>query len=460
MAAHRAAVRQFPLFALLVPGVTMQTTGLASEAIGGLYEGERLAMALEDARRRSLAIYAHLDLARLQVPCIPIVNPPLWELAHIAWFQEYWCLRAGRASAASLLDDSDALFNSSTVPHESRWRLPYPPERRLRQYMEDTLDATLAALERAAQDERYFFRLALLHEDMHGEALLMTLQTLALPAPPLGAADPPRGRMPRPRDIAFAGGEFELGAARGERAFVFDNEKWAHPVRVEPFAMSALPVLQGEFAAFVEEGGYERREWWSEAGWAWRAREARSAPRGWRREGGEWTLARFDRRLPIDPSAPMVHVTLHEAQAWCRWAGRRLPTEAEWEFAARNGGAADRHPWGDHALGDGGALDYRHAGPSSAVADPAPSRSGLRLMLGGVWEWTASPFAPYPGFAADPYRDYSEPWFHTHQVLRGGSFATRSRLVHNRLRNFYLAGRDDAFAGFRTCAVGEGRGVS
>ena len=132
-------MRQLPLFALLVPGVTMQTTGLASEAIGGLYEGERLASALEEARRRSLAIYAHLDLARLQVPRIPVVNPPLWELAHIAWFQEYWCLRAGAATAPSLLEGCDALFDSGTVAHEMRWHLPYPPERRLRQYMEDDL---------------------------------------------------------------------------------------------------------------------------------------------------------------------------------------------------------------------------------------------------------------------------------------------------------------------------------
>jgi iron(II)-dependent oxidoreductase len=462
MAAHRTAVRQLPLFALLVPGVTMQTTGLASEPIGGLYEGERLAVALEDARRRTLGIYGHLDLARLEVPCIPVVNPPLWELAHIAWFQEYWCLRAPTRGAplASILDGADALFDSRTVPHDSRWHLPYPPERRLRRYMEDTLDAALAALARTPQDQRYFFKLALLHEDMHGEALLMTLQTLALPAPSLGAADPPAGRVPRARDIAFEGGEFDLGASPGEGAFVFDNEKWAHPVRVAPFAISALPVLQGEFAAFVEQGGYERREWWSEAGWQWRTRDGRVAPRGWRRQGGAWSLARFDRRVPIDPAAPMLHVTLHEAEAWCRWAGRRLPTEAEWEFAARNGGGPDRHPWGDTAPGNAPALDYRHCGPSSAVSDPAPSRSGLRLMLGGVWEWTASAFLPYPGFAPDPYREYSEPWFRTHHALRGGSFATRSRLAHNRFRNFYLAERDDVFAGFRTCAAVEGRGVS
>jgi len=459
MAAHRTAVRQLPLFALLVPGVTMQTTGLASEAIGGLYEGD-LDADLREARRRTLAIYAHLDLARVEVPCIPVVNPPLWELSHIAWFQEHWCLRhSERGLGPSILEGSDALFDSRTVPHDTRWRLAYPPERELRAYMEDTLDATLAALARTPEERRYFFALALLHEDMHGEALLMTLQTLGLPAPSLDASDPPPAWTSTAHDVEFAGGEIELGSRRDARGFVFDNEKWAHRVRVAPFALSALPVTQGDFAAFVEEGGYARREWWDDDGWSWRMREGRIAPRGWRRDGGGWSVRRFERWIEHDPSAPMMHVSLHEARAWCRWAGRRLPTEAEWEFAARNG-ADDRYPWGDEAARDAPALDYRHCGPSSAVADAARSRSGLRLLLGGVWEWTASPFDPYPGFRADPYREYSEPWFGAHQVLRGGSFATRSRLVHNRFRNFYLPHRDDVFAGFRTCAVGEGPGVS
>ena len=150
----------------------------------------------------------------------------------------------------------------------------------------------------------------------------------------------------------------------------------------------------------------------------------------------------------------MVHVSLEDALAFCDWAGRRLPTEAEWEFAARNGGRGDRYPWGDCRMPDAPTLDFRHQGPSGALADPRPSATGLEQMIGGVWEWTSSPFTPYPGFAPDPYRDYSQPWFHSHYVLRGGSFATRSRIAHSRYRNFYLPHRRDPFAGFRTCAVG------
>jgi iron(II)-dependent oxidoreductase len=198
--------------------------------------------------------------------------------------------------------------------------------------------------------------------------------------------------------------------------------------------MASRPVTQGEFAAFVGD---------SEA----------APPPHWRKEGDQWLARRFDQWTPLDPHAPMVHASLEDAIAYCRWAGRRLPTEAEWEYAARNGGRCDRYPWGEAPAGSSALLDFRHRGPSGAFADARPSASGLEQMIGGVWEWTASAFAPYPGFAADPYRDYSQPWFHSHYVLRGGSFATRSRIAHNRYRNFYLPHRRDPFAGFRTCAV-------
>jgi iron(II)-dependent oxidoreductase len=436
MSAHRLAVRQLPLFALRVPGVTMHTTGLA-ETIGRLYEGDRLAHALRDARSRTLALYGHLDLASLRVPQLPIVNPPVWELSHIAWFQERWCLRYSPRTLSlekpSMLDGADALFDSSAVPHATRWTLPFPPLADLLRYMERTVEETLAALERTPAEKRYFFALSLLHEDMHGEALLMTLQTLGLPAPPVDASDPPPSSPAEAHDIAFPGGTFDLGTARGTRDFVFDNEKWAHEVKVEAFALADRTVTQGEFAAFIEES-------------------VSAAPRYWRREGSEWLVRRFDRWAPIDPHAPMVNVGLHEAQAYCRWAGRRLPTEAEWEYAARNGGLADRYPWG-HEPRELAGTDLRHWAPFMPSGEEGASRRGMRQMIGGVWEWTSSPFRPYPGFSPDPYVDYSQPWFETHGVLRGGCFATRSRLVHSRFRNVYVAERADAYAGFRTCAL-------
>ena len=373
----------------------MHTTGLAAETIDGLYGGDRLGAALADARRRTLAIYSHLDLAALEVPRIDIVNPPLWELSHVAWFQEFWCLRGGDPRAPSILPRADSLFNSTTVAHESRWTLDYPGMQALFAYMRDSHDAVQEALARAPEDDRYFFKLALVHEDMHAEALLMTLQTLGLPAPSAELTAPVSTAASR--DVRFAGGEFVQGTRHA--SFVFDNERGAHAVAVAPFSIASRTITQGEFAAFVEASG-------------------RAPPRYWKREGSSWRVRRFDRWGPIDSAAPMVHVSLEEAATYCAWAGRRLPTESEWEFAARHDAAG-----------------------------------GLEGMIGGVWEWTSSPFAPYPGFTPDPYREYSEPWFHTHYVLRGGSFATSPRIAYARYRNFYLPGRADMFAGFRTCAI-------
>jgi iron(II)-dependent oxidoreductase len=400
--------------------------------MSGLYGGgdDALGEALVDARNRTLAFYGHLDVAHLEVPRLALVNPPMWELSHIAWFQEHWCLRGGRRERPTLLPGADAFFDSSAVPHDTRWSLPYPPWARLRRYMDDTLHATLEALEHTPADERYFFELALLHEDMHGEALAMTLQTLSLPAPAF-AREPEAGIAKPSRDVRFEGGEFEQGTPRRADRFVFDNEKWSHRVRVEPFAIASELVTQGEFRAFVEEGG--------------------AMPAHWRRDGSAWQVRRFDRWVALDDAAPMLHVAQEQALAFCAWAKRRLPTEREWEFAATDGGCLDPYPWGggERTLAN---LDMRHAAPSSDAHEPA-SAGGLRRMIGSAWEWTASPFTAYPGFAADPYGDYSVPWFDTHFVLRGGSFATRSRLVHNRFRNFYLPHRADVFAGFRTCAT-------
>lgn len=437
----------------------MHTTGFAAEPMAGLYEARSLSVALQDARARTLGLYGHLDLPRLRVPCIPIVNPPLWELSHIAWFQEHWCLRwdaaAGEAARPSRLARADEMFNSARIPHDERWTQGYPPPEALLGYMRATLDATLAALAAPGHADPYFFRLALFHEDMHAEALLMTLQSLGLPEPAVAASMPPSGAAPSRTDVAFPAGSFQQGTAAGGAHFVFDNEQWSHRREVAAFAMGSTPVTQGEFLAFVEDGGYRRRELWSGEGWSWRESVAAECPVYWRREAGQWCLRRFDRWLAIDASAPMVHVNRHEAMSYCAWAGRRLPTETEWEYAARNAGRADRYPWGDERR-NGANLDLRQIAASLAAEEPAPSRSGVRHLIGAVWEWTASAFEPYPGFEPGPYQEYSQPWFHTHAVLRGGSHATRSRLVHNGFRNFYLPDRRDVFAGFRTCAVETG----
>ena len=412
-------------------------------------------MALSDSRQYTLALYAHLTDDERRFPYLPVVNPPDWELAHLGWFHEYWCLRdAGRgAPGPSRFPNADPLLNSALIPHPERWaraELPWP---RVLDYLARVQDDELERLASGRDDDLYFFQLSLLHEDMHGEALLMTLQTLGLPAPVAyraPAASPPHAALAK-SEVEFPGGDFTMGSRAG-RGFVFDNELQSHLVRVPPFALAARTVTAGEFAAFVEAGGYARRAWWSDDGWAWRARIGAEAPLYWRRDGTQWLARRFDRWQPLDADAAMIHVCAYEAEAYCAFAGGRLPTEAEWEYAARvDVSGDDRYPWGDAVLSAAdGNWNGAYGGPVAADALPAgDTPMGLRQMIGNVWEWTATPFAPYPGFAPGPYKEYSEPWFHTHRALRGGCFATRARLVHSRWRNFYTPDRRDAFAGVR-----------
>lgn len=423
-----------------------------------LNDTSQLRAALLDAREWTLAIYAHLTPMQRQVPYLPIINPPLWEIGHVGWFQEYWCLRQRQDAAplTSRLKNADRLFDSRHVPHADRWYLPLPGWDDILIYLETVLQDTLAALDKSSPEECYFFKLALLHEDMHNEAMLMTLQTLGYPAPAMPSLSlPPVAAEPAVGDVLLAGGSFHLGTQPGQE-FVFDNEKWAHPVTLPAFSLSATTVTNKSFADFVDAGGYHLREFWSETGWQWREAQKAELPRYWRKDSCNWLVRRFDQWRPLPEEKPIMHVNCHEAEAWCSWADRRLPSEAEWECAARAGHqeGSDRYPWGNTRLSAGlASLDniFSEPVPAKALAQ-TDSPGGLRQMIGNVWEWTSSPFTPYPGFAPDSYKEYSEPWFHTHQVMRGGSFCTRSRLIHNRLRNFYTPDRSDMFVGFRSCA--------
>jgi iron(II)-dependent oxidoreductase len=432
-------------------GGKLEMTALIEPA---LLERELLA-----SRARTVQLTADLAGERLLGPQLAIVNPPLWEIGHVAWFQEWWCLRDGASAApgASILPGADALYDSAKVAHDTRWSLPLPAIGKTRDYGAEVLDRVLRRLQREPENPglQYFAQLAIFHEDMHAEAFHYTRQTLGYPDPfpaPAGAPARPEARRD---DVKLPGGAFQLGAEPGT-GFVFDNEKWAHAVRLAPFRIARVAVTNEEFLEFVEAGGYRRREWWSEAGWTWRAGAGAQAPRYWVRDGNAWQQRRFDTVASLVAEDPVVHVNWHEAQAYCRFAGRRLPTEAEWEYAAAwsaREGRKRRYPWGEtvptarHAnLESGGpvAVDAHGEGDSAA---------GCRQLIGNVWEWTESSFDPYPGFVIDPYREYSQPWFGTHKVLRGASFATTRRLVRNTFRNFYTPDRNDIFAGFRTCAL-------
>jgi ergothioneine biosynthesis protein EgtB len=417
-----------------------------------------------EARQRTFDLVADLTDDQLMGPRLAIVNPLRWEIAHVAWFQEHWVLRHGLGEPP-IRADGDALYDSSAVAHDTRWDLPLPSRADSLAYMREVRDRVLDRLRRDEPSPRllYLALYSVFHEDMHDEAFTYTRQTLGYPAPPAAREWSGSEAGPLVGDARVPGGSFLLGSDPGE-PFVFDNEKWAHPVEVAPFRIARAAVTQAEFSAFVEDRGYARRELWSHAGWEWRAAAGAERPVHWRRAGGGWERRDFDRWVALEPHRPLIHVNWYEADAFCRWAGRRLPTEAEWEAAAslepneRGTGWTDRKrrfPWGDEPPSPTRAnTDAKNLGCLDVGALPAgDSAFGCRQMVGNVWEWTASDFLPYPGFTPDMYFDYSQPWFATHKVLRGGCWVTRSRLLRNTWRNFYMPDRRDVWAGFRTCAL-------
>ena len=386
-----------------------------------------LSLALMDARNHTLRWIAAYEQALaptgLRVPLQPELNPPLLELGHIGWFQEFWIARnvqrargaacdPTQARLASIEPQADRWYPSSEAPHDSRWQLDLPNLQATKQYLVATLETTLELLEAADEtdDGLYLYRLALAHEDMHGEALAYMSQTLGFDAGLLRRPQTSAAHSP----LLFPATHHSLGAKPG--GFVFDNEKWAHDVSLPDFEIDAQAVSWAQYTEFVEDGGYDDERWWSPAGWAWVQRVGRRCPRHVEQVLHGVLAQRFGKLTRVPLAQSVTHVCWYEADAWCRWAGRRLPTEVEWEHAALAGASR-----------------------------------GLRW--GQVWEWTASTFRPYPGFSADPYRDYSQPWFGSHKVLRGASMATHARMRDARYRNFYLPERDDVFSGFRSCAA-------
>ncbi|MBZ0329604.1 SUMF1/EgtB/PvdO family nonheme iron enzyme [Halomonas sp. ANAO-440] len=431
-----------------------------------------LAAMLTDARTRSLALMQDTLEARELGPRLAIVNPPLWELGHLGYFHDHFALRGLFGLPDYQIAEAERLFDSSSIAHDDRWSLPLPSREQTLAYLSRVQQAMLERLPdgEASSAQSYVYQLTTLHEDMHGEAFLYTRQTLGDPAPDLGT--PPPGFATgepaagaQPGDVAIPGGRHLLGSDESV-PFRFDNEKAPMEVHVAPFSIAKAPVANAEFAAFVDDGGYTRRQLWSEAGWRWCEKQGLQAPVYWRQNAnGRWEERRFDRWGPLPPHQPVVHVNWFEAEAWCRWAGRRLPSEAEWEVAASREPTPDgaslapgkrRFPWGDTPpVARLANLDGWRLAPLDVAALPdGDSAFGCRQMLGNVWEWTASPFGPFPGFEPELYRDYSAPWFKEGRyVLRGGAWATRGRLIHNGYRNFFTPERQDILAGFRTCAL-------
>jgi iron(II)-dependent oxidoreductase len=396
----------------------------------------------------------------------PLMSPLVWDLAHVANQEELWLLRevGGREP---MHPEIDPLYDAFEHPRAERPTLPLLPPAEARAYAHEVRGRVLDLIEAATftgsrlLTGAFAFGMIAQHEQQHDETMLITHQ-LRKGAPALTAPPPPpvpADVLSLPREVLIPGGPFTMGTSA--EPWALDNERPAHAVTVPGFYLDTTPVTNAAYAEFIADGGYDDPRWWSPAGWDHRQKAGLAAPLYWRREGSGWIRTRFGVTEPVPPAEPVMHVCWYEAQAYAAWAGRRLPTEAEWEKAARHdpaSGRSRRFPWGDEdPTPDRANLGQRHLQPAPAGSYPqGASPAGVRQLIGDVWEWTASDFLPYPGFTAWPYREYSEVFFGgEYKMLRGGAFGVAPVACRGTFRNWDYPVRRQIFAGFRTARDAE-----
>ena len=420
---------------------------------------------LERVRARSFGLTTDvLDGSELIAQHSRLMSPLVWDLAHVGNYEELWLLREA-AGIEAMRPEIDNLYDAFEHPRSERPTLPLLDPAEAREYIGLVRRKVLDSLATARLDpskpllaDGFVYRMVVQHEHQHDETMLATHQ-LRRGDPVL---PPATDGLPAPTDSALladevlvAGGPFVMGTSSDPWAY--DNERPAHEVEVPAFWIDTTPVSNAAYRAFIEAGGYDDPRWWTTGGWEWRTKSGKRAPAFWVREGSSWLRRRFGRLEPLPDTEPVQHVCFFEADAYARWAGKRLPTEAEWEKAASWDPASRskrRYPWGDAAPSSStanlGQVRFHPAGVGSFPA--GASAYGVRQLLGDVWEWTSTSFTGHPGFCVFPYAEYSEVFFGAdYKVLRGGSWATDPLAVRNTFRNWDYPIRRQIFAGFR-CA--------
>lgn len=448
---------------------------------GNMDDRASLLQALDQTQDRTLALIESLGDDRLQVPYHPGVNPPLWEAGHCAFFYETF-VRKPLDGEESYDPSMDEIWDSFHLDHEDRWNPElFPAKADTLRYFDTIYQAMRQRIQEAPLTDQahYLTKYSIFHQNMHVESMIWCRQTEGFPPPPSAKTNPEDTPAADPEvqgDAVIPAGRYRIGMPGqstdyARQDFAFDNEKPGFDVEVPGFRISRTLVSNGEFLAFVEDGGYERREFWSQGGRKWldtemdlafgtaeSPRHGRPAhPYYWRRAAEGWEERNFDQWRPLRSDFPVKHVTYWEAEAYCRWAGRRLPTEIEWEVAAlgnRPDAPFRRFPWGNEM--EPSRVDMNGIGLASQPVTALPegeSPFGCRQMVGTLWEWTSDQFLPYDGFAVDVYPFMSTLQFGNHKTTRGGSCATSSILIRGTYRQAYLPQRHDAFVGFRTCAL-------
>jgi iron(II)-dependent oxidoreductase len=436
------------------------------EELGQEQLRDHLAAELRRTRERSALLTDAVDDDDLVRQHSKLMSPLVWDLAHVGNQEELWLVR-DVGGMHPLREDIDQLYDAFKHPRADRPALPLLGPAEARGYVGEVRDKVLHVLERTRLEGRrlldhgFAFGMIVQHEQQHDETMLATHQ-LRAGEPVLDAEPaPPSVARPAAPEVLVRGGTFTMGTST--EPWALDNERPAHEVEVESFWIDTTPVTVGEYLRFVEDDGYHQPQWWSETGWAYRQKVGIEAPLFWRRDGDHWVRRRFGVVEPLPMAQPVVHVSFHEAEAFAAWAGKRLPTEEEWEKAARHDpatGRSCRFPWGDEEATPRHAnLGQRHLSPAPVGAYPeGASPLGVHQLIGDVWEWTSSRFTAYPGFMAFPYDEYSLVFFGgDYRVLRGGSFGTDTSVGRATFRNWDHPVRRQIFSGFR-CARDAGPG--
>jgi iron(II)-dependent oxidoreductase len=427
-------------------------------------EQDQLASMLAEARARTLLLAEPLSDEELRMQHDPLMSPVLWDIGHIAHFELLWLVENTQGPVQ--FSEMPGMYNPFENPRAVRDKLKLMQLPELREFMEQVRTRVLdrlASVDLHGDDpllrDGYVYRMVAQHEYQHNETILQTLQLKqGEPYHPARRVAVPEPTSRPTGMVHFPGGEVPIGT--DDRSAAYDNERPRHGVRLEPFWIDAAPVSNAEYLEFMLAGGYGKREFWSDAGWAWLQEAGIDSPKYWDTEGGGWRTRSMDRLGPVDPHHPVCHVCYHEAEAYARWANKRLPTEQEWEAACTwnpETGTRSEFPWGDDAP------TPEHANLDQLTWGTAPigaytrniSPIGCYGMIGDVWEWTRSDFGPYPGYQTFPYKEYSEVFFGTeYKVLRGGSWATRPGAIRSTFRNWDYPIRRQIFSGFRMARDG------